>query len=196
VSVGSPARGATPRPALFFDRDGVLTEVVGDGRHSVPPIEMQEVAWVAGARVAARRLAAVGFVTIVVTNQPDVARGTVELAVAVEITQYVVDELELCGGYVCPHDNEDACECRKPLPGMLRVAAEDWNLDLGRSWLIGDRWVDVAAAAACGVRSVLLERRYSWSPSGGRTPPPELRPAATRPTVEAAADLIINALRP
>jgi D-glycero-D-manno-heptose 1,7-bisphosphate phosphatase len=181
---------------VFFDRDGVLTEVVGDGRHSVPPREASEVAWVPGADVAAAILARAGFVTVVVTNQPDVARGTMDLAAAVDITQAAIDVLGLVGGYLCPHDRDDECPCRKPRPGMLRQAAADWGLDLGDSWLIGDRWVDVGAAAACGVRSVLLERPYSWSPSGGLAPSADLRPTASSATVLSAAELIVSASSP
>jgi D-glycero-D-manno-heptose 1,7-bisphosphate phosphatase len=148
---------------------------------SLPPTSLDEVRFVEGAHDLTGALRDAGYLLVVVTNQPDVARGTMAQRDAVEITELVRSELGLDDGYLCPHDNDDGCDCRKPRPGMLRRAAVDWNVDLDRSWLIGDRWVDIGAAAAAGVRSLLVEAPYSWAASGGVLPPEDLVPEASFP---------------
>ena len=177
VRVGSGAttpRGRGPS-AVFLDRDGVLNETGGDGSNAASPRSVAELRVVDGVERAVERLHAEGHLLIVVTNPPDVARGKITLETAVEMTRVVVDILGLDDGFVCVHDGTDGCRCRKPLPGLLEAAAVFWDIDLRRSWLIGDRWVDIAAAHAAGVRGVLLERAYSTAPAGGVAPPSDLR---------------------
>jgi histidinol phosphatase-like enzyme len=96
--------------------------------------------------------------------------------------------------YACPHTNEDGCYCRKPLPGLVEMAAREHDIELAESWLVGDRWVDIGAAHAAGVRSILLEQERSWWASSAGEPPPMLRPDATVYDIEAAADLILDSL--
>jgi D-glycero-D-manno-heptose 1,7-bisphosphate phosphatase len=180
-------------PAVFLDRDGVLNEVVGDGARARSPRGAGDLALTDGAKVATRHLTACGYRLIVVTNQPDVARGLMTAAVAEALTRSTMEQLQLDDAYVCPHDGPDRCSCRKPGPGMLLAARRDWAIDLGSSWLIGDRWVDIGAAQAAGVRSVLVESPYSWDPSGGDEPPPGLEPTMVAPDLIAAVNAIVNA---
>ena len=133
-----------------------------------------------------------GFLLITVTNQPDVARGTIERSVALEITKYVMRALSLDDGYACLHDDSEGCDCRKPRPGMLLRAAGDWGLALDRCWMIGDRWVDIAAAERAGVRPVLLETTYSWQPSGGADPPTNLAPEFRGATLESCVSFVLS----
>jgi D-glycero-D-manno-heptose 1,7-bisphosphate phosphatase len=91
---------------------------------------------------------------------------------------------------VCPHDGADRCPCRKPKPGLLLTAARRHGIDLSRSWLIGDRWVDVAAGRAAGVRTVLLERPYSWDPTSSDQPPDCLVPTEVTATLREAVALV------
>lgn len=181
--------------AVFLDRDGVLNEVYGDGRASRSPSTPDDVVIAPGAAGAVDRLRAAGFRLLVVTNQPDVARGTLAREAALAITQRVIDALDLDDGYVCPHDGADACNCRKPRPGLILDAARDWNVALDRSWLIGDRWVDIGAARAAGVASVLLERPYSWAASGGVDAPPGLEPSVVCGDLAGAVDAVLSARR-
>jgi D-glycero-D-manno-heptose 1,7-bisphosphate phosphatase len=176
---------------VFLDRDGVLNDVAGDGRVALSPRSIDEVRIAAGADAAVARLRAAGFVLVVVTNQPDVARGTLAESEAIAITASVVDALELDDAFVCTHDGPDGCGCRKPRPGLLTAARDAWALDLDRSWLIGDRWVDVGAAAAAGVRAVLLERDYSMDAAGGVAPPAATRPDLVRATLDNAVTAIL-----
>jgi D-glycero-D-manno-heptose 1,7-bisphosphate phosphatase len=186
---------ASPRPhgpaAVFLDRDGVLNDVRGGGDISLPPRTIDEIIIARDARDATLRLRHAGFLLIVVTNQPDVARGTIDSDVAIEITRDVMNTLALDDGYVCIHDEGEGCECKKPRPGMLLRAAQDWGLALDHCWMIGDRWVDIAAAEGAGVRPVLLETQYSWQPSGGAGPPATLAPEFRGTTLTSCASFVL-----
>jgi D-glycero-D-manno-heptose 1,7-bisphosphate phosphatase len=193
LRTGSSPAGR-PSPAVFLDRDGVLNDVAGAGRVALSPRSVADVRIIPGASDAVARLRAAGFLLVVVTNQPDVARGDLSRDDAMAITAAVVDALGLDDAFVCPHDGPDDCDCRKPRPGLLTAASEAWNLDLDRSWLVGDRWVDVAAAAAAGVCAVLLERDYSMHASGGVTPPATVRPDIVSATLDDAVTAILGSL--
>jgi len=147
------------RPAVFLDRDGVLNEAfVHDGVPS-PPRSLEEFRVLPGVAEACADLRRAGFVLVVVTNQPDIARGTqirAEIDRMHERLRRLVPLDEIC---VCPHDDCDACTCRKPHPGMLLGAAKRLNLDLARSVGVGDRWRDVEAARRAGVRAVFVQCR-------------------------------------
>jgi len=184
---------ADTAPAVFLDRDGVLNEVAGDGQAAASPRRPEDLRIAAGTAEAVNRLRSAGFRLVVVTNQPDVARGAMTREVALAITERVVDTLDLDDAYLCPHDGVDACSCRKPMPGLLLDAARDWNIALDRSWLIGDRWVDIAAAHAAGVASVLLVRPYSWNASGGVDPPTGVEASVVRVDLTGAVDAVLSA---
>jgi histidinol-phosphate phosphatase family protein len=166
--------GGGSRPAVFLDRDGVLNEVRLDNGMPRPPASVAELRVVDGAREALERLRNAGFTLVVVTNQPDVPRGATTREAVEEINAALRARLPIDALYACYHDTADGCDCRKPRPGLLQRAARDLGLDLTRSWLLGDRWVDVAAAGAAGVPSVLVVRPYSWRPSSDGAPPAKL----------------------
>ncbi|MDB5294783.1 MAG: family hydrolase [Phycisphaerales bacterium] len=149
------------RPAVFLDRDGVInrTDVVAGVPH--PPRSVAECEVLPGVPEAMATLAAEGLPLFVVTNQPDVARGT-QTAVAVEaINEFLRSRLPIDAIYVCYHDAADRCDCRKPQPGMLVRAAEEHHLDLPGSFMVGDRSGDVLAGAAAGCRTFLVDLPYS-----------------------------------
>ncbi|HYW54244.1 MAG TPA: transaldolase [Dongiaceae bacterium] len=150
--------GALKR-AVFLDRDGVVNDaVVRDGLPYPPGAHELRVA--SGVKPALQALRDAGFVLLVVTNQPDVARGTRSAADVDAVHARLAAELPLDGFYVCPHDDRDGCACRKPLPGLLRDAAREHGIDVRGSYLIGDRWKDVAAGRAAGVATVFIDRAY------------------------------------
>jgi D-glycero-D-manno-heptose 1,7-bisphosphate phosphatase len=180
------------RPAVFLDRDGVLNEVRLDAGTPRPPASVADLRVAAGAREALERLRKAGFALVMVTNQPDVPRGATTRDAVEEINATLRARLPIDAVYVCYHDTADDCDCRKSRPGMLRQAARDFELDLGRSWLVGDRWVDVAAARAAGVTSALLEQPYSWRPSSDGAPPPGLRAEIVATSVSEAVDAILE----
>jgi len=148
------------RPAVFLDRDGVLNEAVVREGKPYPPQSPEEVVVVPGMAGACDRMRREGFVLVVVTNQPDVARGRQTAAGVEAINAVVRSQIPVDAVYVCPHDNADQCGCRKPKPGMLVAAARDLGIDLSRSFMVGDRWTDIAAGQGVGCRTVYIERGY------------------------------------
>lgn len=152
------SRGAAR--AVFLDRDGVLNEAAVHDGHPYPPESVEGLRIYPDAADALERLKRAGFVLLVVTNQPDVARGRQSHAGVEAIHAALSVHLPLDGFMVCWHDDRDACGCRKPKPGLLLEAADRYQIDLPASFLIGDRWRDVDAGAAAGCRTVLIDRHY------------------------------------
>ena len=148
------------RPAVFLDRDGVLNEAFVRDGVPTPPRSLEEFRVLPGVAEACAGLRRAGFVLVVVTNQPDIARGTQTRAEVDRMHQRLRSLVPLDEVCVCPHDDSDACACRKPHPGMLLDAAERLNLDLARSASIGDRWRDIEAARRAGVKAIYVECGY------------------------------------
>jgi len=148
------------RPAVFLDRDGVINEsLVRDGK-PYPPHTVAETVIVADAHSALTRLKGNGFVLIVVTNQPDVRRGTVTRQAIEQIHAFLKSSLPLDDFFVCDHDDRDACDCRKPSPGLILKAAAAHGLDVKQSYMVGDRWRDIDAGSAAGCRTLLIDYHY------------------------------------
>ena len=146
--------------AVFFDRDGVLNEAVVRAGHPFPPASVDELRIDETAASSLQSLRKRGFSIVVVTNQPDVARGTASRQQVEAINARLATTLPLDAIYVCYHDNVDACDCRKPKPGMLLAAAREHGIELTRSYLVGDRWSDIAAGREARCRTVWIERGY------------------------------------
>jgi D-glycero-D-manno-heptose 1,7-bisphosphate phosphatase len=146
--------------AVFLDRDGVLNEaVIRDGK-PFAPATLAELQLVPHAAEALARLKSAGYLLIVVTNQPDVARGTQSREVVEAMDAVVGAALPIDEFRVCYHDDADQCLCRKPKPGLVLEAAAAHGIDLGQSFLIGDRWRDIDCGYAAGVRTVWIDRGY------------------------------------
>ena len=164
------------RRAVFLDRDGTLIEESGYldrlERLALFPFSVD----------AVRVLNRAGFAVVIVSNQSGVARGIVDEAFVGEAHRHIADRLQAGGAtidafYYCPHHPagvvekyRSSCDCRKPQPGMLQRAAKDLDLDLARSFAVGDRWHDLAAGQAVGARGVLVRtgmgRGAEWAPDG------------------------------
>ncbi len=146
------------RAAVFLDRDGTLnrSHPTRDGATTRPPGCLGELRLVEGAAEACARLRAAGFALLVVTNQPDVARGTQSRGVADAISGAVVSLLRLDGVAARDHDDRDRCRCRKPAPGLILELARRHRVDVARSWMVGDRASDIAAGRGAGCRTVLV----------------------------------------
>jgi D-glycero-D-manno-heptose 1,7-bisphosphate phosphatase len=144
---------ARPR-AVFLDRDGVLNRSFLRNGATSPPNSLDDFELLPGVREAVDRLKGAGYLLVVVTNQPDIARGTQDVSVVEAMNAVVQRELGVDAIYVCPHDDVDECECRKPKPGMLRQAMARFDIDGDQSFMVGDRWRDVAAGRAAGCRTV------------------------------------------
>jgi D-glycero-D-manno-heptose 1,7-bisphosphate phosphatase len=181
-----PVEGSVMRRAVFLDRDGVINQaVIRDGK-PYPPADATELVIAPGTAEHLRRLKSGSFLLIVVTNQPDIARGTQGVEVCSQIHERLRAELPLDDIFICPHDDRDQCDCRKPLPGLILRASRRYDIDLGASYLIGDRWRDIDAAAAAGVTAVLIDRGY-------RERGPSQEPALRVGTLEGAVEWILGA---
>jgi D-glycero-D-manno-heptose 1,7-bisphosphate phosphatase len=142
-------------PAVFLDRDGTLIE---DLEY---PREPDLVRIVPGASEALERLAAAGFLLVVVSNQSGIGRGIVSPDEAARVHDRFVEEfarreIGFAGAFYCPHAPDADCECRKPSPKMLLDAASALGIDLSRSFIVGDKPSDVEAGRRAGCRTVLL----------------------------------------
>jgi D-glycero-D-manno-heptose 1,7-bisphosphate phosphatase len=158
---GDRAAAAPQRRAVFLDRDGVLNRArVVDGVPH-PPDSVKDLELLPGVEEACRRLREAGLLLIVVTNQPDVARGAQTLEEVEALNRELSSRLPLDEIRVCPHDDGDACQCRKPAPGMLLDAARDRGIDLERSVMVGDRWRDVEAGRRAGCKTIFIDWGYS-----------------------------------
>jgi D-glycero-D-manno-heptose 1,7-bisphosphate phosphatase len=144
------------RPAVFLDRDGVLNQNRADYVRTWAQVE-----FLPGVFAAMQRLAGSPFVVVVVTNQSAVGRGLMTVEGLADINQGIVQKVQQAGGridavYACPHRPDEGCPCRKPRPGMLLQAAWDLDVDLERSYLVGDAVSDMEAALAAGCRPVMV----------------------------------------
>jgi D-glycero-D-manno-heptose 1,7-bisphosphate phosphatase len=159
----SPA--SSPRPqttAVFLDRDGVINRALTRDGKPYPPSGLHEFEILPGVQEACRQLKAAGFLLVVATNQPDVGRGTLPQAAVEAIHAHLCRLLPIDRVEVCYHPGRGAsdCDCRKPRPGMLRRAANDLGIDLARSWMVGDRWRDIACGHAAGCRTIFIDYSY------------------------------------
>lgn len=148
------------RRAVFLDRDGVINRAfVRDGK-PYPPATLEEFDLLPGVEQTIRSLRAAGYLVIVVTNQPDVATG-VQRRDVVEAMHDRLRAAGLCDDIkACYHTDADGCACRKPKPGMLIEAARERQVDLASSFMVGDRWRDVAAGKAAGCYTLFIDHEY------------------------------------
>lgn len=142
--------------AIFLDRDGVLNKLIIRGGKAQAPYTMEELELFPDVFEACNTFKELGFLNIVVTNQPDVARGWVNLESVEMINNEIKNILPLDEIFVCLHSEKDSCNCRKPMPGMLLEAAIKWNINLEDSFMIGDRYSDIAAGKKAGCKTLLM----------------------------------------
>ena len=186
----------TARRAVFLDRDGTLIEEAGYLDR------LERLVFFPFSVDAVRLLNQAGFAVVVVTNQAGIARGIVKESFVAEASRAIAERVARGGGtidgfYHCPHHLEGVveslrvrCECRKPEPGLLKRAAADLDLDLARSFAVGDRWHDLQAGMAVGARGVLVRTGYGRSDEAAR--PPGLIPAAVVDNLAGAAAWILR----
>jgi transaldolase len=157
MGVGTVNRG---RRAVFLDRDGVLNEAVIRDGLPYPPASLDELRIPEQVPALMARLRAAGFLTIGITNQPDVARGRQTRQTADALNHAVRSATSLDAMLACYHDDADACQCRKPAPGMLEAAAARYGIALSNSIMIGDRWRDIEAGRRARCQTVFIDYDY------------------------------------
>ncbi len=153
-------------PAVFLDRDGIINRAIIREGKPYPPAQLAEVEILQGAITSLQRLADSGYVLIGITNQPDVARGTQSRQMVESINSLLQSRLPVREIFVCYHDNLDDCDCRKPKPGLILQAAQKYGVDLLLSWMVGDRWKDISAGQAAGVKTVFVDYHYDETYQG------------------------------
>ena len=143
--------------AVFLDRDGVINaNVIRDGCH-VAPTQLDQLQILPGVEDAVQRLKAAGFLTIVVTNQPDVATGRTPLAIVEAIHAEIARRMPIDEFNACYHTDKDNCHCRKPKAGLLLNSARQHGIDLKASFIVGDRWRDVEAGRTAGCTTIYVD---------------------------------------
>ncbi len=161
------AEGGTRNPekarAIFLDRDGVLSRSLVRNGLPFAPTTLNDFEILPEAPEACRRLKQAGFLLIVVTNQPEVGRGTMKKETVEAMHEQMCRELPIDRVGVCYHPGHGAshCDCRKPKTGLLVSAARELHIDLAQSWMVGDRWRDIDCGFAAGCRTVFIERGYA-----------------------------------
>ena len=147
--------------AVFLDRDGVINEVLlRDGRYASPRSK-NDFTFIDGIGMFVADLKEKGYLVIVATNQPDLARELLPKHDLDAMHQSLSEKFAVDDIYVCPHVQKDDCSCRKPRPGMLLEAAVKWRVDMSRSFMVGDMERDIEAGRQAGCRTVLVRREYN-----------------------------------
>jgi D-glycero-D-manno-heptose 1,7-bisphosphate phosphatase len=173
------------RRAVFLDRDGVLNRApLRDGK-PYPPAALSDLEILPDTAAALADLKQLGFLLVVVTNQPDVGRGTQKRDTVDAIHDRLKHALPLDDIFVCYHTDSDECDCRKPEPGLILRAATTYTIDLTTSYLVGDRWRDIEAGERAGCKTVLIEYGY-------REQAPRIGPTTRVTSLRAAADWIVE----
>ena len=144
------------KPAIFFERDGILNVVRVERQHQVSPLTLEEFHVNEAIAPLLSKLKAGGFLLLATTNQPGLSRGYQSRRELDRMHELLRRKLPLDDILVCPHDETDRCPCHKPKPGLLIEAAFKWHLNLDRSFVVSDKWQDAEAARTAGCTSLLL----------------------------------------
>jgi D-glycero-D-manno-heptose 1,7-bisphosphate phosphatase len=178
-------------PAVFLDRDGTINEEMGYINH------LRRFHLLPQAVVAIRRLNEAGFKVVVITNQSGAARGYFAASLVEEVHEHLQALLRAWGAhldgiYTCLHSPDDACACRKPQPTLIHQAARDLDLDLTRSYAVGDRYRDVETAANAGVKGILVLTGYGLGEYESRREGQSVQPVHVAPDLAEAVEWILQ----
>ena len=147
--------------AVFLDRDGVINRSIVVRGVPTPPTNIQNVEILEGVKEAIELMRGHGLIPIVITNQPDVARGKVSQNRVEKINSFIGSTVNIEEFYTCFHDDLDKCECRKPAPGLIFQASMKLGVDIPNSYLVGDRWKDIEAGQKAGCKTFFIDYSYS-----------------------------------
>lgn len=185
------------KPAVFLDRDGTINEQMGYINH------ISRFVLLPGVGRAIRRLNKHNIPVVVVTNQSGLARGYFPASLLEDVNSKMAAELARDGAhvdglYICPHHPEakeeqyrQDCSCRKPKTGLLEQAAAELDIDLGRSFMVGDRWSDLKCGAAVGAAPILVLTGYGRGDQLYVGPQQETQPILVAEDLNAAVDWIL-----
>ncbi len=147
--------------AIFLDRDGVINYPIVFLGKPYSPKFFNEFVLYPDAIKTLQEFRLRGYALVIVTNQPDVGHGLIDMSEIIKMHQYLEGFIEIELIQICPHKQDEGCLCRKPKAGMLLDAAKSMNIDLPNSWLIGDRISDIQAGNRAGVNTIFIDRGYA-----------------------------------
>ena len=148
--------------AIFFDRDGVLNQLVSRDGFFYSPQTFKDFHIVGEAKDVVNRVRNMGYLAIVISNQPDISRGKLQQSELDKMTNILIQDVGVDDVFYCTHDDDNDTGCRKPAPGLFFAAQKKYNIDFNKSFMIGDTWKDVEAAKnACVSMMILLDKEYN-----------------------------------
>ena len=148
--------------AVFLDRDGVINEVIFRGTDKpIAPWSIEEFRFIKGIKKPLEKLADLGFLLFIISNQPDISKGLIDIQTVETMNNTILSKLPITKIIYCPHEDRHNCSCRKPKPGMLITLSKEYNVNLMKSFLIGDNWKDIEAGKSVGCKSILLNKIYN-----------------------------------
>jgi len=166
--------------AVFLDRDGIINKAIVKDGLPASPLTIEEAVPVDGILSVITDLWKDDFTIIGITNQPDIARGKITQDEAGKLNAKIASWSPYIRSiFVCPHDDDDLCNCRKPMPGFLFLAAEIFNISLRQSWMVGDRWKDIEAGYRARCQTIFIDYQYG----------DELRPSKQTHTVSSVKEI-------
>lgn len=181
------------QPAIFLDRDGVINvdiSITEGGKETGREVmSVHDLRIYPEAKEFLKTASENGYKIIVVTNQSKVGRGliTMEELHNINRTVNVLSGNHIHSFYVCPHRREEGCNCRKPNTGMITEAAKDHSIDIEKSWIVGDKTIDIKAGKDAGLRTILLKTGYA-----GRDRKYDIRPDYVVENLRAAGKIIFG----
>lgn len=147
--------------AVFLDRDGVLNKLVVRDGSFYSPQSFNDFHIIDDAKEVINRVHKLGYLVIVVSNQPDISRGKLEQSELDKMTSMLFENLKVDDVFYCTHDDDNDTGCRKPAPGLFLAAQNKFNINFKKSFMIGDTWKDVGAAKNAGIAMILLDKNYN-----------------------------------
>jgi len=149
--------------AIFLDRDGVINQpILRNGLNKpIAPWSMDEFKLCEGIKNPLKQLANNKYRLFVVTNQPDISKEIIDASLVEKMNEIIRDTLPVDEIAYCPHEDYHECNCRKPKPGMILELSDKWNIDLEKSFMIGDGWKDIQAGESAGCKTILLDKDYN-----------------------------------
>ena len=160
------------KKAVFWDRDGIINNIKVKNGKSLSPRKFSEFKVFPFIKKLFIEIQNLGFLNIVFTNQPDISRSLMDPRELDLMHDYLMKNFEIAKIYYCPHSNEDKCLCRKPLPGMLNIALEEFSLNKEECLVVGDRITDIISGSRASIHNLyLLKRSYSYKCYNGENIP-------------------------
>ena len=147
--------------AFFLDRDGVILKPIINNGKPVAPRSLNKIKIIKNVKKSLQILKKNKFINIIITNQPDVRDGLIAKLTIKKMHQVIKKKLKIDDIYTCFHNDEDNCKCRKPKRGLIFKAKKKWNIDLKKSYIIGDRWRDIELANKLKMKCFYIDYNYN-----------------------------------